>query len=110
MAECLAFIERSGERHQLADVRRIEGRIALAGPTPDRARAEECFRLAIEAAREQEVQIYELRASTELARLWRDSRPAAELRAMLEPLISALQGGAETPDMRNASAFLTELG
>jgi class 3 adenylate cyclase/tetratricopeptide (TPR) repeat protein len=110
IAECLAFIEKSGERHQLADVRRIEGRIALAGPTPDRARAEECFRLAIESAREQAVPIYELRASTELARLWRDSRPAAELRAMLEPLISALQGGAETPDMRNASAFLTELG
>jgi len=110
MAECLGFIERSGERYQLANVRRIEGRIALAGPAPDRARAEECFRQAIEFAREQEVPLYELRAATELARLWRDAKPAAELRAMLEPLIVAIQGGAETRYVRDARAFLAELG
>jgi len=110
MAECLSFIERSGEHYQLANVRRIEGRIALAGPAPDRVRAEECFRQAIEFARKQEVPLYELRAATELARLWRESRPAAELRALLEPLVAAVQGGEDTRDVRDARAFLAELG
>jgi predicted ATPase len=109
MAECLAFIERSGERYHLANVLRIEGRIALAGSVPDRARAEECFRRAIEVARQQEVPHYELRAATELGRLWRDERPAAELHALLEPLVAAIQGGAETLAVRDARALLSGL-
>ena len=79
------------------------------GSAPDRARAEECFRRAIEVARQQEVPLYELRAATELARLWRDARPAAELRALLEPLVAAIQGGAETLAVRDARALLSEL-
>jgi hypothetical protein len=109
IAECLAFIESSGERYHLADTRRVEGRIALAGPAPDRVRAEQCFRQAIEVAREQEFPLFELRATMELARLWRDARPAAELRALLEPLIAAIRGGDETRDVRDARAFLAEL-
>jgi predicted ATPase len=109
MAECLAFIERSGERYHLANVLRIEGRIALAGSAPDRARAEECFRLAIEVARQQEVPLYELRAATELGRLWRNERPAAELHALLGPVLAAIQVGAETLAVRDARALLSEL-
>ena len=45
----------------------------------------------------------------ELARIWRDARPAAELRALLEPLIAAIRGGDETRDVRDARAFLAEL-
>ena len=92
-----------------APIARLEARIALAGPAPDRVRAEQCFRQAIEVAREQEFPLFELRATTELARLWRDARPAAELRALLEPLIAAIQGGEETRDVRDARAFLAEL-
>jgi ATP/maltotriose-dependent transcriptional regulator MalT len=109
MAECLAFIGRSGERYYLANVLRIEGRIALAASPPDRARAEDCFRRAIEVARQQEDPHYELRAATELGRLWRDERPAAELRALLEPLVAAIQGGAQTIAVRDARALLAEL-
>jgi class 3 adenylate cyclase/tetratricopeptide (TPR) repeat protein len=110
IAVCHAFIGRSGERYPLANVLRIEGRIALAGSEPDRARAEECFRRAIEVARQQEVPQFELRAATELGRLWRDERPAAELRALLQPLVEAMQGGADTLAVREARAFLAELG
>jgi predicted ATPase len=81
----------------------------FAGPAPDRVRAEQCFRQAIEVAREQEFPLFELRATMELARLWRDARPAAELRALLEPLIAAIRGGDETRDVRDARAFLAEL-
>jgi class 3 adenylate cyclase/tetratricopeptide (TPR) repeat protein len=109
IAVCLDFIGRSGERYHLANVLRIEGRIALAGTAPDRARAEECFRRAVEVARQQEVPHYGLRAAIELARLWRDERPATELRSLLEPLVAAIQGGAETLAVRDARAFLAEL-
>jgi class 3 adenylate cyclase/tetratricopeptide (TPR) repeat protein len=110
VTRCLAFIEASGERFHLANVRRVEGLIALDGPSPDKAKAEACFRQAIEIAREQELRLYELRAATELARLWRGVKPPAELRALLEPAIAAIEGGATPRDVREAQAFLAELG
>jgi predicted ATPase len=63
------FVEQSGERFWLADLHRVEGRIALAAL--DRARAEACFLKAIEIAREQEARLLELRAATDLARVSR---------------------------------------
>ena len=109
LARCLAFIEGSGERLHLANARRIEGLIALDGPSPDKTKAEACFRQAIEIAREQEMRLYEIRAATELARLSRDVKPAAELRAFMESAMSGITGGAAARDVRQAQAFLASL-
>jgi class 3 adenylate cyclase/tetratricopeptide (TPR) repeat protein len=109
LARCLAFVEGSGERLHLANVRRIEGVIALDGPSPDRAKAEACFRQAIEIAREQEMRLYELRATTELARLQRDVNPAAKLRAFIESAMSGITGADAARDLVEAKAFLASL-
>ncbi|HLW91303.1 MAG TPA: AAA family ATPase, partial [Roseiarcus sp.] len=109
MARCLAFVEASGERYHLANIRRIQGRIALAGLTPDKTKAESYFRDAIAIAREQEVRLYELRATTELARLWRGAKADAELRTLVEPAIAGVRGGEATRDVIDARAFLAEL-
>jgi hypothetical protein len=46
--------------------------LALKRREPDRARAETCFRRAIEIARGQEARMLELRAATDLAQVWCD--------------------------------------
>ena len=72
---------------------RLDGQIALEQPEPDRARAEACFLKAIDIARSQEARLLELRAATDLARLWRDAGSPNDPRALLEPILAAIEGG-----------------
>jgi predicted ATPase len=50
----------------------------------------------------------ELRAATDLARLWRDIGSDGDLRALLGPILDAIEGGETTRDVRNARALLAE--
>ena len=109
LQEALAFVEQSGERFWLADLHRMEGRIALKRREPDHSRAEACFLKAIEVARSQEARMLELRAATYLARLWRDTGSPNDPRALLEPILAAIEGGESTRDVRNARALLAEI-
>jgi class 3 adenylate cyclase/tetratricopeptide (TPR) repeat protein len=104
-----AFVEQSGERYWLADLHRLKGQVALRRPEPDRACAETCFKQAIEVARGQDARLLELRAATDLARLWRGTGPDAELRALLEPILAAIEGGETARDVREAKSLLAEL-
>ena len=51
---------------------RITGEIALASPQREASNAQACFERALTVARQQQAKSWELRASTSLARLWRD--------------------------------------
>ena len=108
LQEAFAFVERSGERFWLADLHRLEGQIALNRPEPDPERAEACFLRAIEIAREQESRMLELRAATGLAHVRRDAGSPDDPRALLEPILAAIEGGETTRDVRNARALLAE--
>jgi predicted ATPase len=105
-----AFVEQSGERYWLADLYRLSGQVALLQAEPDRAQAESCFARAIEVARSQEARLLELRAATDLARLWRGSRADSELRGLLEPILATIEGGETARDIIDARALLAELG
>jgi class 3 adenylate cyclase len=108
LQEGFAFVEQTGERYWLADLHRVDGRIALKRPEPDRTRGEACFLQAIEIARQQEARMLELRAATDLARLWRDAGSDRDPRALLEPILDAIEGGETARDVRNARALLAE--
>ncbi len=110
LQEAFAFVEQSGERFWLAELHRLDGQLALKRPEPDRARAEACFLKAIDIARSQEARLLELRAATDLARLWRDTGSPNDPRALLEPILAAIEGGETTRDVRNARALLAEIG
>ena len=110
LREGFAFVEQSGERCLLAELHRLDGEIALKRPEPGHARAEACFRWAIEIARGQEARLLELRAATDLARSWRDTGSPDDPRALLEPILAAIEGGEDTRDVRNARALLGEVG
>ena len=51
----------------------------------------------------------ELRAATDLARLWRDAGSGDDPRALLEPILAAIEGGESAGDVRNARALLAEI-
>jgi predicted ATPase len=109
LQDAFAFVERSGERFWLADLYRVDGQIALRRPEKGRERAEACFLKAIEIAHGQEACMLELRAATDLARLWREAGAPNDPRALLEPILAAIEGGGTTRDVRNARALLAEI-
>jgi predicted ATPase len=82
----------------------------LKRPGQDRERAEACFLQAIEIARSQDALMLELRAATDLARLWRETGSRGDARALLEPILAAIEGGKTTRDVGNAHALLCEIG
>ncbi len=104
-----AFVEQSGEQYWLADLHRLSGQIALLQAEPDHSRAEACFTKAIEVARNQQARLLELRAATDLARLWRGSRANDDLRGLIEPILAMIEGGETACDVRGARALLAEL-
>ena len=53
--------------------------------------------------------MWELRAATSLARLWRDQGKRAEARGLLAPVYAWFTEGFDTPDLREASGVLSEL-
>src|SRR3984957_19204690 len=109
LQDAFAFVERSGERFWLADLYRVDGQIALRRPETDRDRAEACFLKAIEIAHGQEARMLELRAATDLARLWREAGKPNDPRPLLGRILAAIEGGETTRDVRNARALLAEI-
>jgi hypothetical protein len=51
-----------------------------------------------------------MRASTRLARLWRDRGKRTQARDLLAPIYGWFTEGFDTPDLKEAKALLEELG
>jgi hypothetical protein len=109
LQEGVAFVEQSGERFWLSEFHRIGGQIALRQRGVDTALVEAQFQEAIEIARKQEARLLELRAATDLARLWHNTGSQNNPFALLEPIIAAIEGGESTRDVRSARALLAEM-
>jgi predicted ATPase len=78
--------------------------------SPDAApEAERRFREAIELARAQQAQSYELRAATSLARLHGHQGRREEALALLRPVHDGFTEGFETADLQAATALLETL-
>jgi predicted ATPase len=107
--EALATAERTRERWCSAELDRFRGALLLALPKPDQPEAEACFRKALAVAREQDARMWELRAATDLARLWRDQGRRAEAHDLLAPVYGWFTEGFHTPDLKDAKALLEEL-
>ena len=64
---------------------------------------------AIAVARGQSAKLWEVRAATCLARLWRDQGNRAEARDLLAPIYGWFTEGFDTPVQQEAKALLDEL-
>jgi adenylate cyclase len=77
---------------------------------PEEADAERCFRNTIDIARRQAARLYELRATTSLARLLKRQGKRGEARAKLSEIYNWFTEGFEFADLKDAKALLEELG
>ena len=71
--------------------------------------AESAWLRAIEVSRAQGTKTLELRAATDLSRLWRDQGRHAEARELLAPVYGWFTGGFHTTDLKDARVLLDEL-
>ena len=71
--------------------------------------AEACFLRAQEIAHRQGAKIYELRATTNLARLWQQQGKTAEAHQMLSEIYNWFTEGFDTKDLQETKALLEVL-
>jgi predicted ATPase len=93
-----------------AELHRLKGMLGLQQMAPDERQAEICFQQALDVARRRQAKSWELRASTSLARLWRDRGKRTQARDLLAPIYGWFTEGFDTPDLKEAKALLEELG
>ena len=107
LAEAARVIETTEERVWEAESLRLRG--DLLNAAGDQSGAEQHYRQAIAVAERQSARLFQLRASTSLARLWRDQGKLAEARDLLGPIYSWFTEGFDAPDLKDAKALLDEL-
>ncbi len=107
--EALARAERTGVHEEDAELYRLKGEATLIRDSSVTTEAEACFRKAIEIARGQSTKWWELRATTSLAQLLRDTGRRDEARTMLADIYNWFTEGFDTADLKDAKAVLEEL-
>jgi class 3 adenylate cyclase/tetratricopeptide (TPR) repeat protein len=107
LAEAAEIIEATDERWNEAGLHRLRG--DLLDATGDLAGAELSYRQAIAVARLQNAKLFELRASTSLARLMCKQHRDAEARDVLAPTYDWFTEGFDAPDLKEARALLDAL-
>jgi predicted ATPase len=108
LAEAAQRIEATGQRMSEAELLyRIPGDLLKA--TGDWSEAERHYRQAIAVAERQSAKLFQLRASTSLARLWRDQGRLTEARDLLTAIYGWFTEGFDAPVLKEAKALLDEL-
>jgi predicted ATPase len=105
--EVLDRAERTGERWFEAELHRLKGEVLMS--KRDGAEAEGSLQRAVHVAREQSAKMWELRAATSLARLWRGQGRRAEGHDLLAPVYGWFSEGFDTTDLKEAKALLDDL-
>jgi class 3 adenylate cyclase/tetratricopeptide (TPR) repeat protein len=109
LEEGFASVAKSGEQAAGPHLHHVKGELLLAQNPSDGAKAELCFRAAIEIARRQSARMAELHATTSLARLLANEGRRDEARAMLADIYGWFTEGFDTADLKDAKALLDEL-
>lgn len=109
----LAQAEASGAHTHDAQLWRLRGEALLqSAPATENNvehEAEQCFQRALAIARQQGARLYELRATTSLARLWARGGRASEAREALTAVYATFTEGLGSPDVVEAGELLRAL-
>jgi predicted ATPase len=109
ISEGKAVADKSDEQMFGPELLRLEGELELLAGTSGNRRPEKCFLNSIDLARRQGAKSWELRATTSLARLLRDTDRHDEARTMLAEIYNWFTEGFDTADLIDAKALLDEL-
>ena len=104
--DTLASVHAKGDLCHLPELLRIKARASSGSST---AQAEECLVQALATSRRQGARAWELRAATDLARMWQADGRAGEALALLEGVQAHFTEGFETADVRAADQLAAEL-
>ena len=105
--EATALAAATDERYHDAEIHRLRGELTLLEGEPAAVEvAETCFLAALDVARRQRARIWELRAATSLARLWREQGRARAGRDLLASVYGQFTEGLDTADLVDARALL----
>jgi len=112
LAQCetaLATAARIGEIAYDAELHRLRGECLRRAEGASAAEAGEELDAALRIACAHGARVYELRAATSLASLWRVQGRAAEARTLLATTLDSFTEGLDTADLRDARHLLGEL-
>lgn len=102
--EALRIARETEEQFFAAELHRLRGEALLdLGNEPE---GEVELRRALTVARGQKARLWELRAATSLARVWREQRKSGEARDLLTPIYGWFTEGFNRPDLERARAIL----
>jgi tetratricopeptide (TPR) repeat protein len=111
--KAVAEIEATDQSFFHSEVIRLHGETLLQNELDDHrvamSRAEACFQHAAEIARQQGALLWQLRATTSLARLWAQAGRRQEAALALRAIYGTFTEGSEAPDLVDAAALLTHL-
>ncbi|HSF94339.1 MAG TPA: hypothetical protein VLA52_04870, partial [Thermohalobaculum sp.] len=108
--DAIASAERTDERWFEAEIHRLRAQWILThGGDEAEAEAERLFHKSIGTARRQGARLWELRAATDLARLWGRQGERSRAFDLLAPLHGWFTEGLGTPDLTDAEALLRDL-
>jgi predicted ATPase len=107
VAEALGIAETSKDCWFEAELHRLKGEL-LRVTSADTAECERSLHRALDVASKQSAKLLELRASTSLARLWRDQGRHDDARALLTPAYRWFTEGFDTPDLKAAKTLIDE--
>jgi class 3 adenylate cyclase/predicted ATPase len=105
--EALQLVEQTDERWYEAELYRLMAEAQIA--SSDRHGAERWLRRALATAQKQGARLWELRAATSMARLWRDQGKGTDARELLGPIYGCFTEGFDIRDLKEAAAVLAEL-
>jgi predicted ATPase len=105
----LAQATQTGQLLWDSALHRLRGESLLAAQPAGDEEGETCLIRAVDVARSQQARLFELRAATSLARLWRDQGRSSEARALLAPVYGWFTEGFDTGDLVAARVLLEEL-
>jgi predicted ATPase len=108
--EAAAVVKETGECYVEAEIHRLQGNLLLAKAGNGSATAERCYLKAIEVARAQQARALELRAASDLARLWIERGERGRAADLLGPIRGWFTEGFDTLDLKAARALLDALG
>jgi len=106
LAEAERQIESTEQRWYEAEMHRVYGELQIAVGDS----AENRLDRAITVARRQKAKLWEIRAATSLARLWRDQGKRTEARDLLASVYGWFTEGLDTPVLQDAKKLLDQLG
>ncbi len=105
--QALQTVAETEERCYEAELHRLKGEVlAKLG---NRREGEASLEKALSVARAQEARLWELRAATSLAQLWRERDKPTEARDLLKPVYGWFTEGFDTPDLEKARQVLAAL-